>query len=154
MRDTPACRQAGMITDARTMSVECIKNGCGRLTNSPSSICVICQIEDRLPDIERHNGKESMTMKDKFQKAREVLGVENVDNFLAKFGLGPKYKPIPQKTYECPKCKKQNAYYKEIHPDTGMDEIVLFCPDCHYRGDQQGGDGEEHSAKDIVTNDR
>ena len=55
---------------------------------------------------------------------------DRIDTFAASLGFGPKYKPSPRRTYKCPNCKKTNAYYKEIHPDTGMDEIVLFCPDC------------------------
>jgi hypothetical protein len=30
----------------------------------------------------------------------------------------------------CEKCGGTNTYYTEIHPDTGMDEIVLRCRDC------------------------
>lgn len=53
-----------------------------------------------------------------------------VDDFAAILGFGPKYNPAPIPKRSCPVCKKPNAYYKEIHPDTGMDEIVLYCPDC------------------------
>jgi len=51
-------------------------------------------------------------------------------DFAAKLGLGPKYKPEPRKTHTCLECGKGNAYYREEHPDTDMNEIVLFCPDC------------------------
>ena len=30
----------------------------------------------------------------------------------------------------CPKCGKNKAYYQEMHPDTDMNEIILYCPDC------------------------
>jgi len=33
----------------------------------------------------------------------------------------------------CPHCGGTRCFYKEIHPDTGMDEIVLYCPDCRTR---------------------
>ena len=62
----------------------------------------------------------------------EKLSEEEVNNFLAKFGIGSNYKPTPPKTHTCPECKKENAYIKEIHPDTDMNEIVLYCPDCGY----------------------
>jgi DNA-directed RNA polymerase subunit M/transcription elongation factor TFIIS len=70
--------------------------------------------------------------KDKFDEAREVLGADKVDNFLACFGLGPKYKPKPEKKYECPKCHGNNAVYREVHPDTDINDIVLICLDCGY----------------------
>jgi DNA-directed RNA polymerase subunit RPC12/RpoP len=69
---------------------------------------------------------------DQFDQFRETLGADRVDTFLAKFGLGPKYQPTPPKTYECPKCKKQNAAVKERHPDTDMNHMALVCPDCGY----------------------
>ena len=70
---------------------------------------------------------------DGFDKFRKMdLGFD-VDDFLAKMGLGKKYKPTPRKTEECPECGKKNAYHKEIHPDTSMNDIVLYCPDCKYR---------------------
>ena len=71
-------------------------------------------------------------MTDRFDKLRETMDDEVVDNFLAIFGMGPKYKPSTPKKYLCPKCGKHNAVYKEIHPDTDMNEIVLSCPDCGY----------------------
>lgn len=39
-------------------------------------------------------------------------------------------KTLERQTRECPKCKGQNAYAHEKHPDTGYDEMVLRCPDC------------------------
>ena len=41
------------------------------------------------------------------------------------------------KTEECPTCHGKNAYIREEHPDTDMNEMVLYCPDCkksHSRG--------------------
>lgn len=77
---------------------------------------------------------------DKFNKfLDETFGTEGeerdiVDDFAAKFGLGRKYVPQKPKYYDCPinSCGGKRAYYKEIHPDTGMDDIVLYCPDCGY----------------------
>jgi len=37
---------------------------------------------------------------------------------------------MAQKNIICPKCKKMQAFYREEHPDTDMNEIVLYCPDC------------------------
>jgi phage FluMu protein Com len=71
-------------------------------------------------------------MSDKFDESRKALGTECVDNFLAKFGMGPKYVPKKPQTCECPRCKRQNAFIKEIHPDTDINAIVLYCPDCKY----------------------
>ena len=62
----------------------------------------------------------------------EKLSEEEVNNFLVKFGIGPNYKPTLPKTRTCPKCKKKNVYTKEIHPDTDMNDIVLYCSDCGY----------------------
>jgi DNA-directed RNA polymerase subunit M/transcription elongation factor TFIIS len=71
---------------------------------------------------------------DKFDKYREELGADKIDNFLAKFGMGPNYKPEPTQTHMCPHCHNKNASYIEVHPDTDMNEIVLDCPDCGYEG--------------------
>jgi len=30
----------------------------------------------------------------------------------------------------CKKCNGANTYWREDHPDTGMDEMVLACRDC------------------------
>lgn len=69
-------------------------------------------------------------MADSFDKHRKILGKEKVDDFLAKFGLGPKYVPEEPEKYTCPKCGKGNAIWKELHPDTDMDCMALCCPDC------------------------
>lgn len=69
-------------------------------------------------------------MKDKFDKFRSVFGKDEVDDFLAIFGLGPKYVHQKPKRHNCPKCGEKIATYKEIHPDTDMNEIVLWCPVC------------------------
>jgi len=50
------------------------------------------------------------------------------DIFQKMFGLG-KYEPKTQYE-ECPKCKKKKAHYREEHPDTDMNEIILYCDDC------------------------
>jgi hypothetical protein len=71
-------------------------------------------------------------MTDRFEDARKALGADKVDTFLSKFGLGPKYVPKEPKKTNCPKCNKGNAFYKEIHPDTAMNDIVLYCPDCNF----------------------
>lgn len=63
------------------------------------------------------------------------MGEENGNEFLAKFGLGPAYKPKPRRMYDCPRCEGHRAYMKTIHEDTSMEEVVLYCPDCSYRSD-------------------
>lgn len=67
---------------------------------------------------------------DKWQAHRDALGAERVDTFLAKFGLGPAYKPKAAAKRSCPKCGKGSATVREAHADTGMDEMELRCPDC------------------------
>ena len=69
---------------------------------------------------------------DKFEQYRKEFGKDKIDDFLAKFGLGPKYIPKEPKKYPCPKCGKKNAYYVEEHADTDMNEMVLKCPDCGF----------------------
>jgi HK97 family phage prohead protease len=54
-------------------------------------------------------------------------------DFAASLGLGPRAELKPSKKYKCPKCGKANAYYREIHPDTSKNAIVLCCPDCGFR---------------------
>jgi len=66
--------------------------------------------------------------------SEEKESEEKINDFLAKFGIGPNYIPEPPKTYECPRCKKHNAVFEEVHPDTDMNEILLCCPDCGYSG--------------------
>lgn len=53
-------------------------------------------------------------------------------SFLKALGMNPDGTLVPRerKTFECPECHEANAYWKEIHADTGMDEMVLRCPDC------------------------
>lgn len=70
---------------------------------------------------------------------------ENLDAFLAElpperrdkyetlaaaFGMGPKYKPKPEKFHRCPKCGEDKAAWREAHADTGMDEMELRCRGC------------------------
>ena len=57
---------------------------------------------------------------------------DRIDTFAASLGFGPKYTPTPRKEHQCPSCKGKKAYYKEIHPDTDMNEIVLHCSDCNF----------------------
>ncbi len=73
-------------------------------------------------------------MPDEFDKFRESMGADVVDNLLATFGLGPKYIPKNSKKYICPVCKKSNAIIKELHTDTDMNEMALHCPDCGFEG--------------------
>lgn len=58
------------------------------------------------------------------------MGKETVDNFLSKFGLGPKYVPSAPKKHICPVCGHPNATIKETHPDTDINDIMMCCPDC------------------------
>lgn len=70
--------------------------------------------------------------KDQFDKFREEMGADKVDDILAHFGLGPKYTPKPKKKYVCSVCGKQNAYWKEFGADcdAGQNYMALYCPDC------------------------
>jgi hypothetical protein len=76
--------------------------------------------------------KCSTLNEDAFDKFREELGADRVDEFLACMGLGPKYVPKEPKKHKCPKCKKENATYHEEGADCdgGQNEMVLECPDC------------------------
>ena len=74
-------------------------------------------------------------MPDKWERFRQEMGAEKVDNFLASFGLGPKYVPKEPTKHDCPKCGGHRAYYKEVHPDTDMNDVVLFCPECNFCDD-------------------
>ena len=69
---------------------------------------------------------------EKFEASRKALGADAVNNFLANFGMGPKYVPKATTKKDCPKCGGKNAYVKESHPDTDMNEMGLYCPDCKY----------------------
>ena len=66
------------------------------------------------------------------EETHKLMGEEKGNAFLKTFGMGPTYKSKPRKTVLCPNCLKQNAYYREDHPDTDMNEINLYCPDCGY----------------------
>jgi len=85
----------------------------------------------------RHDRNDSMMLSsvasgDKFDEFRGIWGQDRVDTFLAAFGLGPKYVPKKPRTHACPKCGKKNATFKEVHPDTDMNDVVLSCPDCGF----------------------
>jgi len=55
--------------------------------------------------------------------------LEDIPEFAQKmFGLG-KYRPEPS-YHDCPKCGNPKCRHKEIHPDTDINEIVEYCPDC------------------------
>jgi DNA-directed RNA polymerase subunit M/transcription elongation factor TFIIS len=73
---------------------------------------------------------------DRYNEICRLMGKEEADDFLAKFGLGPKYVPQEPNKHKCPGCGKVTAYYKEIHPDTDMNEIVLYCPECGYEEEE------------------
>ena len=72
----------------------------------------------------------NFNMADQFDKYRKELGAEKVNEFLAKFGLGPNYTPAERKKYICPDCKKQAAFLREVHPDTDLNAMELYCPAC------------------------
>ena len=72
-----------------------------------------------------------------FEITKAAIGEEKAGDFLAAFGLGPKYKPPIPETHHCKNCYRQNAYWKEIHPDVpGMNEMVIYCPDCGHQESQ------------------
>ena len=55
--------------------------------------------------------------------------LEDIPDMVQKmFGLG-KYKPKTE-YHDCPKCGNKKARHREVHPDTDMNEIVEYCPDC------------------------
>ena len=68
--------------------------------------------------------------KEQFDKARQAIGPDKVDDFMAKFGLGPKYVPQEPKKYTCSNCGRGNAVWKERHADTSINCMALCCPDC------------------------
>lgn len=74
---------------------------------------------------------------DKVKQICDIMGKDKGEDFLAKFGFGPRYVPKEAKKHSCPSCGEKIAVYKEIHPDTDMNEIVLECPNC---GQQEGTD--------------
>ena len=64
-----------------------------------------------------------------YRTAQVLETDEDIEDFLHKIlGLG-KYKP-ETKYEECPECGKKQASWREEHPDTDMNEMVLHCPDC------------------------
>ena len=71
-------------------------------------------------------------MPDQFDKYRKLMGKEVVDEFLAKFGLGPNYTPLSPKTYTCPECNNKSATIKELHADTDINTMEISCPDCNF----------------------
>lgn len=69
-------------------------------------------------------------MGDRFDEARRELGADVVDTFLANFGMGPKYVPTQPVRRVCEFCGCGNAVVKERHPDTDINVMVIYCPDC------------------------
>jgi len=67
-------------------------------------------------------------MPDSFARFRKTLGSKVVDEIIAKFDIDPNDK----KTHICPQCGSKKAYHKEIHPDTNVNDMVLFCPECNF----------------------
>jgi len=62
--------------------------------------------------------------------------LEDIPERLQKiFGLG-RFQP-KTKYRKCPKCGKEKAYAKEMHPDCdgGQNEMVLYCSDCGQVGE-------------------
>lgn len=63
---------------------------------------------------------------DGFNKFREQVGADRVDEFLAKFGLGPKYKPAKLITEE----KTFQQIRDEHDPDGTKHDLTLTCIKC------------------------
>lgn len=55
------------------------------------------------------------------------------DHLLGSLGFNPDgtEKKFERQKRTCPKCNGNNAYVHEKHPDTGMDEMIIRCPDCN-----------------------
>jgi len=86
--------------------------------------------DDRAVRVKKNDG--TRVASDQFGPSRKALGAEVVDNLLANFGLGPKYVPKTTSKKTCPKCGSKKAYVKEFHPDTDINEMGLYCPDCRF----------------------
>ncbi len=87
-----------------------------------------------LSDSTKELFQESLS-KDDFAEAIDIEIEEDygiLNEFAATLGLGPLYVSTGPKHVDCPECGRPNAYYREIHPDTSINEIVLYCPDCKY----------------------
>lgn len=89
-------------------------------------------------------------LSNKVSVVREALDFSKMSepdlDFCAKHGLGPKYVPKEPKKHKCPKCEGENAYFKEIHPDTDMNDVVLFCPDCKFLDESETAGGTRLSS--------
>ena len=70
--------------------------------------------------VETEEGRKFVSLVPEEQSALEIIQ--------KMLGLR-KHKP-KTKYHECPKCGNPKCYYKEIHPDTDMNEIVEYCPVC------------------------
>ena len=86
--------------------------------------------DDRAVRVKKNEGTRIAS--GKFVGSRQKLGKDKVDEWLANFGIGPKYVPKDTQKKDCPKCGGKNAYVKEFHPDTDMNSMGLYCPDCRY----------------------
>jgi hypothetical protein len=92
--------------------------------------------DDRAVRVKKNEGTRIAQSKDKFDESRDKLGADLVDDLLAEFGMGPKYIPKkPKSAGKCPKCNSENTIFKEVHPDTDMNDIVLKCNDCGFIDD-------------------
>ncbi len=59
---------------------------------------------------------------------------EEAEKFLDFANSLPNEEQAPLPVFRCPECYEFNATYEEIHPDTDINEVVLVCPDCGFRG--------------------
>lgn len=60
----------------------------------------------------------------------EGMSEDQKNDFLAKFGLGPKYVP-PKPNYKmCDSCGYDKAVVQERHADSAMNCMVIACPKC------------------------
>jgi len=73
-------------------------------------------------------GMEKVAMPSVNPTEAEVEKFEDFCNSL------PDEEQAPLPVFVCPECKEFNATYEEIHPDTDINEVVLVCPDCGFRG--------------------
>jgi HK97 family phage prohead protease len=82
--------------------------------------------------------------RDAFDKYREQMGAEYVDDILAKLGLGPKYVAPEKQLFKCARCGGENAYWHEFGADcdAGQNYMALYCPDC--------GHEDENPKKQIM----
>lgn len=65
--------------------------------------------------------------------ARDALGA--FDKLYKILGFNSDGSPMKfeRKTYKCNSCGSNKAYHREMHPDTDMNYMELYCPDCKHR---------------------